>query len=271
MYTSGSVLNQDSAQSGAEGLLWPSMASAIPKPRPKSFFHPPLRSARRPPHSRLCAAAGPLRLRAPGSPFPSSTSPSPRPSPPPRPPAAVASSTWSTTTGPSASPRSTPRWRSPPCAPSTSSPPPSAPRHARRGLLLLQRRPVSGPRRELARHHPDSVRAREARPGAHPGRLPRRGPRVGRARHRRGARPAGAPLRGAWARAHEAGGGFVPREGKVRDCHYYPVCPEPERTMGLVSHTDPGVLTVLAQDCAGGLQVKQSSKPMTTRRATGWM
>jgi len=60
-------------------------------------------------------------------------------------------------------------------------------------------------------------------------------------------------------------------EGKVRDCHYYPVCPEPERTMGLVSHTDPGVLTVLAQDCAGGLQVKQSSKPMTTRRATGWM
>ena len=60
-------------------------------------------------------------------------------------------------------------------------------------------------------------------------------------------------------------------EGKVMVCHYYPVCPEPERTMGLVSHTDPGVLTVLAQDCAGGLQVKQSSKPMTTRRATGWM
>ena len=47
-------------------------------------------------------------------------------------------------------------------------------------------------------------------------------------------------------------------EGKVRDCHYYPVCPEPERTMGLVSHTDPGVLTVLAQDCVGGLQVKQT-------------
>ena len=47
--------------------------------------------------------------------------------------------------------------------------------------------------------------------GAHPSRLPRRGHRVGCARHRRGARPAGAPLRGAWARAHEAGGGFVPR------------------------------------------------------------
>ena len=149
---------------GAEGLLWPSIAPYL-NPGPKFFFLPPLRSARRPPHSRLYAAAGPLRLHALGSPFPSSTSPSPRPSPPPRPPAAGASSTWSTTTGPSASPRSTPRWRSPPCAPSTSSPPPSAPRHARRGLLLLQRRPVSGPRRELARHHPDSVRAREARPG----------------------------------------------------------------------------------------------------------
>ena len=32
---------------GAEGLLWPSMASAIPKPRPKIFFSPP--AAFRPP------------------------------------------------------------------------------------------------------------------------------------------------------------------------------------------------------------------------------
>ncbi|KAJ1258862.1 hypothetical protein BS78_10G108000 [Paspalum vaginatum] len=46
-------------------------------------------------------------------------------------------------------------------------------------------------------------------------------------------------------------------EGKVMVCHYYPVCPEPERTMGVVPHTDPGVLTVLAQDGVGGLQVKQ--------------
>ncbi|XP_062228621.1 1-aminocyclopropane-1-carboxylate oxidase homolog 4-like [Phragmites australis] len=46
-------------------------------------------------------------------------------------------------------------------------------------------------------------------------------------------------------------------EGKLMACHYYPVCPEPERTMGIVAHTDPGVLTVLAQDAVGGLQVKQ--------------
>ncbi|CAD6336969.1 unnamed protein product [Miscanthus lutarioriparius] len=54
-------------------------------------------------------------------------------------------------------------------------------------------------------------------------------------------------------------------EGKVMVCHYYPVCPEPERTMGLVPHSDPGVLTVLAQDGIGGLQVKQSDDDGTSR------
>ncbi|XP_066377922.1 1-aminocyclopropane-1-carboxylate oxidase homolog 1-like isoform X4 [Miscanthus floridulus] len=54
-------------------------------------------------------------------------------------------------------------------------------------------------------------------------------------------------------------------EGKVMVCHYYPVCPEPERTMGLVPHSDPGVLTVLAQDAIGGLQVKQSDDDGTSR------
>ncbi|KAG0513744.1 hypothetical protein BDA96_10G128700 [Sorghum bicolor] len=54
-------------------------------------------------------------------------------------------------------------------------------------------------------------------------------------------------------------------EGKVMVCHYYPVCPEPERTMGLVPHSDPGVLTVLAQDGIGGLQVKQNDEDGTSR------
>ncbi|KAJ1282249.1 hypothetical protein BS78_03G037400 [Paspalum vaginatum] len=49
-------------------------------------------------------------------------------------------------------------------------------------------------------------------------------------------------------------------EGKVMACHYYPQCPEPERTMGIVPHTDPGVLTVLAQDGIGGLQVKHQDE-----------
>ncbi|KAI3720153.1 hypothetical protein L6452_21066 [Arctium lappa] len=40
-------------------------------------------------------------------------------------------------------------------------------------------------------------------------------------------------------------------------CHYYPKCPQPELTVGLAAHTDPGVLTVLVQNEVGGLlQVK---------------
>lgn len=54
-------------------------------------------------------------------------------------------------------------------------------------------------------------------------------------------------------------------EGKIMVCHYYPVCPEPERTVGIVPHSDPGVLTVLAQDGIGGLQVKQSDDDGTSR------
>ncbi|CAO2173002.1 unnamed protein product [Urochloa humidicola] len=37
-------------------------------------------------------------------------------------------------------------------------------------------------------------------------------------------------------------------------CHYYPPCPEPEKTLGMTRHSDPCFLTVLLQDGVGGLQ-----------------
>ncbi|KAK9742871.1 hypothetical protein RND81_03G202200 [Saponaria officinalis] len=41
--------------------------------------------------------------------------------------------------------------------------------------------------------------------------------------------------------------------------HYYPYCPEPNKTVGLSSHTDLGMLTILLQDQVGGLQVKHDN------------
>lgn len=46
-------------------------------------------------------------------------------------------------------------------------------------------------------------------------------------------------------------------EARVDAAHYYPRCPQPDLTVGLTAHTDPGALTVLVQNEVGGLlQVK---------------
>lgn len=45
-------------------------------------------------------------------------------------------------------------------------------------------------------------------------------------------------------------------DSKVMVAHYYPYCPQPDLTVGITSHTDPGALTILQQDHRGGLQVK---------------
>ncbi|CAI9101715.1 OLC1v1039107C1 [Oldenlandia corymbosa var. corymbosa] len=38
-------------------------------------------------------------------------------------------------------------------------------------------------------------------------------------------------------------------------CHYYPPCPEPDLTLGIMKHSDPYYLTILLQDSIGGFQV----------------
>ncbi|KAK2399585.1 2-oxoglutarate (2OG) and Fe(II)-dependent oxygenase superfamily protein [Trifolium repens] len=45
-------------------------------------------------------------------------------------------------------------------------------------------------------------------------------------------------------------------QGRAMVGHYYPFCPQPNLTVGLNSHADPGALTVLLQDHIGGLQVR---------------
>ncbi|KAG5556530.1 hypothetical protein RHGRI_006961 [Rhododendron griersonianum] len=42
--------------------------------------------------------------------------------------------------------------------------------------------------------------------------------------------------------------------------HCYPYCPQPDLTVGITSHTDPGVVTVLLQNQVQGLQVKHGGE-----------
>lgn len=48
-------------------------------------------------------------------------------------------------------------------------------------------------------------------------------------------------------------------EGRTTVAHYYPPCPEPDRALGTVDHTDAGLLAFLIQDQIGGLQVKSET------------
>ncbi|GMH01967.1 hypothetical protein Nepgr_003806 [Nepenthes gracilis] len=58
-------------------------------------------------------------------------------------------------------------------------------------------------------------------------------------------------------------------EARVMVGHYYPYCPEPDQTVGISSHTDPGVLTVLLQDLVGGLQIKYEGKWLDVKPVHG--
>ncbi|CAK7326798.1 unnamed protein product [Dovyalis caffra] len=58
-------------------------------------------------------------------------------------------------------------------------------------------------------------------------------------------------------------------EGRTMVGHYYPCCPQPDLTVGIASHTDPGVVTVLLQDDIGGLQVKYNGEWVDVKPVPG--
>ncbi|CAD5317735.1 Oxoglutarate/iron-dependent dioxygenase [Arabidopsis suecica] len=71
-----------------------------------------------------------------------------------------------------------------------------------------------------------------------------------------------------WAHKLEKSGSKVGR-GAIR-LNHYPVCPEPERAMGLAAHTDSTILTILHQSNTGGLQVfREESGWVTVEPAPG--
>ncbi|EPS65191.1 hypothetical protein M569_09587, partial [Genlisea aurea] len=51
--------------------------------------------------------------------------------------------------------------------------------------------------------------------------------------------------------------------------HYYPSCPEPQKTLGATKHSDYGFLTVLVQDRIGGLQVLHRNRWIDVRPVPG--
>ncbi|KAK9985851.1 hypothetical protein SO802_030802 [Lithocarpus litseifolius] len=58
-------------------------------------------------------------------------------------------------------------------------------------------------------------------------------------------------------------------DARVLVGHCYPYCPQPDLTVGITSHTDPGVITVLLQNHVPGLQVKHGDEWVNVKPVPG--
>mgnify|MGYP004714447217 FL=1 len=57
---------------------------------------------------------------------------------------------------------------------------------------------------------------------------------------------------------------------KIVNMNFYPICPNPELTVGVGRHSDMSILTVLLQDNVGGLYVKLEEEILDGRKEE-WM
>ncbi|KAK4419405.1 1-aminocyclopropane-1-carboxylate oxidase4 [Sesamum alatum] len=56
---------------------------------------------------------------------------------------------------------------------------------------------------------------------------------------------------------------------RVMVAHIYPYCPQPDLTLGITAHTDPGIITVLLQNEIQGLQVKHGDEWVDVKPVPG--
>ncbi|KAL0374844.1 UNVERIFIED_CONTAM: 1-aminocyclopropane-1-carboxylate oxidase11 [Sesamum radiatum] len=56
---------------------------------------------------------------------------------------------------------------------------------------------------------------------------------------------------------------------RVMVAHIYPYCPQPDLTLGITAHTDPGIITVLLQNEIRGLQVKHGDEWVDVKPVPG--
>lgn len=62
---------------------------------------------------------------------------------------------------------------------------------------------------------------------------------------------------------------YTHNTGGLLRWNYYPACPEPQKTLGLIEHTDFNLLTVVHQGHIGGLQISKEGRWIAIKPTPG--